>query len=324
MTINDLNAALSYEEYKKRRQAFNEAKEAQEREIQEAEKRREVVRLADARNKLGVRNEKLAKLGDTAYRTFLTEYFTQLTMNTLNFINEKDRKTKRAVVESLTKAYFDQRDAKEMRRTFAATSQFLAEVNLVCDKYADIVMEKAKEKCEQCDKDKIDSDDVFKIEAPDKKAFYDDIDAVNADELTFTIRNRVMDAAQNFIDSYNRDKTELKSILKDTSDTVKFLKEGSNLVDYYEKKAVMKSKTITNKTYTPVFEAMVLGFSKSVYKNKALSESFMVSETELDTDSIREHCEVMYSFLEMLNTTKIETNPEEFLAKQMFDIANIE
>ena len=50
----------------------------------------------------------------------------------------------------------------------------------------------------------------------------------------------------------------------------------------------------------------------------------MVSETELDTDSIREHCEVMYSVLEMLNTTKIEPNPEEFLAKQMFDIANIE
>ena len=70
---------------------------------------------------------------------------------------------------------------------------------------------------------------------------------------------------------------------KKSNEIVKFLKEGSSLVDYYEKKAVMKSKTITNKTYTPVFEAMVLGFSKSVYKNKALSESFTNKRNDNDT-----------------------------------------
>ena len=325
MNTNNLNAILTYEEYKKRREAFNEAQAATERKIQESEKRREFVELADARKKIVTRNENLANLTDKAYRTFLTEFFTQLAMNTLNVVNQKDKSTKRALVESLMKSYFDQRDAKEMRRTFATSSQFLAEVNLTCDKYADIVTEKAKEKLDKAEKDKIESDDVFKIEAPDKDAFYSDIDAVNADELTFTIRNRVMDAAQNFIDSYNRDKSELKSILKDTSDTVKFLKEGSSLIQYYEDKAVRKTRDLTNKTYTPVFEAMILGFSKSVYKNKeVLGEAFMVNDTDLDTDTIREHCEVMYTVLETLNTAKVISKPEEFLSKQIYDINNIE
>ena len=70
---------------------------------------------------------------------------------------------------------------------------------------------------------------------------------------------------------------------------------------------------------------MILGFSKSVYKNKeVLGEAFMVNDTDLDTDTIREHCEVMYTVLETLNTAKVISKPEEFLSKQIYDINNIE
>lgn len=319
-----IDSTIAFREAKARRMAFKEAQEEELRKTEERERKHSLLEDYDTRQNESVFKNKVAAFKDMAYKTFLTETFTQLALTATYCLNENDRKSKRSIIESIVKSYLEDRDAKEMRRTFAATSNFLAEVNLVCDKYADIVSEAAKEKCKGKKAKEINDSEVFNIEEPTRDDFYKEIDAINADELSYTIRNRVMDATQTFIDSYNRDKAELRGILKDTNDTINFLKEDSNLKDYYANKGKLKMKAVTNKSVTSVYESMVLGFSKSVYNNKELGNVFLTEGTNLDTDAVREHCELLYTVLEMLNTAKIERHPEEFLAKQMKDIANIQ
>lgn len=325
---------IAYREASRRRDEYNEAKALNEAQIAEAEKRRSVVEHYDNLKNQSNLSSKIATFYNEVYRTLLTETFTALAVSSMNHINNKDMLRKRSVLESLMKSYVNDREVRDMQRNFASTSQFLAEVNLVCDKYATIISEKAKEKCKGKKCSEISNDDIFNIEQPDKDDFYKEIDAINADELSYTIRNRVMDATQDFIDSYNRDKTELKNILKDTSNTINFLKENanskpqiikenSNLEQYYADKAKRRMKDVTDKKITSVYEAMVLGFSKSVYKNQQLSEVFITEGTNLDTDAVRDHCEILYTFMETLNTAKIQKMDEEFLSKQMYDIANM-
>lgn len=321
--MDNIDKIVEMRAMKARRQAFEEAKLAEEIKSKEREERRSILEDYDNRQNDYVFRKKLSEFNDRVYKTLLTETFTQLALTATFSLNEKDKKSKRAIIENMMKSYLEDRDAKEMRRTFAATSQFLAEVNMVCDKYADIITETSKEKCKGKKAKDINDSDIFNIEEPTRDDFYKEIDAINADELSYTIRNRVMDATQTFIDSYNRDKAELKGILKDTNDTINFLKEDSNLKDYYANKSRIKMKAVTNKHITGVYESMVLGFSKSCYNNQELGNVFITEGTNLDTDAIREHCELLYTVLETLNTAKIERHPEEFLAKQIKDISNI-
>lgn len=314
---------IAHREAKDRRQKFNEEKLINEARVNDAEKRRNIIEDYDMARNQTVITSKAANFYDEVYKTLLIETFTALGMSAVQSMNDKDMKKKRGVMESLMSSYINERDVRDMKRNFAATSQFLAEVNLICDKYATIVSEKAKEKCKGKKCIEINSDDIFNIEQPDREDFYKEIDAVNADELSYTIRNRVMDATQDFIDSYNRDKSELKSILKDTSNTINFLKENETLTNYYTDKAKKEMKKVTDKNITSVYEAMVLGFSKSVYNNQQLSEVFITEGTNLDTDAVREHCELLYTFLETLNTAKIERVTESFIAKQMKDISTM-
>lgn len=318
-----IDKIIANREAENRRREYDKAKALNEEKIAKSERMKSITEAYDNRRNASNMLLKINNFYNEAYKTFVTETFTALAMTAVQSINNKDMKMKRGVMESLMSSYVNQRDVNDMKRNFAASSQFLAEVNLICDKYATIVSEKAKEKCKGKKCNEINSDDVFNIEQPDKEDFYREIDAVNADELSYTIRSRVMDATQDFIDSYNRDKTELKSILKDTSNTINFLKENETLEKYYTDKAKRRMKDVTDKKITSVYEAMVLGFSKSVYKNKELSEVFISEETKLDTDSVREHCELLYTFLETLNTAKIERVDEKFIAKQMYDISNM-
>lgn len=314
---------IARREAQDRRRKFDEEKNLTEAMIEADAKRKHIIEDYDMSRNQASMNVRISEFYNKVYKTLITETFTALAMTATQSMNDKDMRKKRSVMESLMSSYVNDRDVREMKRNFASTSQFLAEVNMICDKYATIISEKAKEKCKGKKCAEINSDDVFNIEQPDREDFYKEIDAVNADELSYTIRNRVMDATQEFIDSYNRDKTELKSILKDTSNTINFLKENETLTNYYTDKAKREMKNVTDKRITSVYESMVLGFSKSVYNNSQLSEVFITEGTSLDTDAVREHCELLYTFLETLNTAKIENVNEEFIAKQMKDISTM-
>jgi len=125
-----------------------------------------------------------------------------------------------AILGQLAKSWVEEQSMYDVQSKMNSTV-ILSSFDCACKKYTDIIVEKATQKIDKGSEDK---NYIFEIEDDDRENFYKELDAVNADELVYTIRNRVSDASQSFLNDYVKDKLEIKSIMQDTKNTVDALK----------------------------------------------------------------------------------------------------
>lgn len=339
------------------------AEEARRRAIEEAAELHEREEIRMTRNDSVVTEAMLAKelanFKGELYKSLVAECLTTLGSCVIKCLNENesfDYTRDSAIIGQLFTSWVNEQSVHELDRKMNKTN-ILSTFNCACTNTTNAVCEKARCKIENGCTDK---EDIFRIEDEDKKNFYDELDAVNADELIYTIRDRVADANQEFLDDYVKDKIEIKGIMKDTNDIINTLKDTSavpatgddsstdpndpfavnnppeepaytgpaaspeEVEEGYVSRATSRIHSIMNKKTCPLFESMVIGLSKSAYSNKVLNEEFVTEGTHLDTDGIRNRAGVMYTFLECLNTSKLQNMTTEYLEEALKDINNIQ
>lgn len=202
--------------------------------------------------------------------------------------------------------------ATRLLSRFKSTSYLLSEFAYLCNKYTDIITEKADKK----------DPSSFKIKDEDKKKFFKDLDKTNTDLTVSTIRSRVMSATQNFIDSNTKDKMKIKEILQSAKDKIektKDKKDAEKLQEAYVAESKRKITNIRASKTKSVFEAMVYAMSEQAFKNDDAKQVF-VENSSLNMDKIVEHCEVMYTFLETLDTIKAINVNEAYIEQMIKDI----
>ena len=69
-----------------------------------------------------------------------------------------------------------------------------------------------------------------------------------------------------------------------------------------------------------VLESMITRLSKAALTDSRLKEMYVQENGKLDIDSIVEDCTVMYAFLEMLQTSKIQNIDEAYIKNVLDDI----
>ena len=247
-----------------------------------------------------VTDSKTALLEECIYRTFDAALRKVNPAPTLE-------STGRALVDNFVK----EQGTEELLRRFRTQSVFLSELALLVDKYH-------KQIIEACDKE---NPDTFKVDASITDKFYEDLDAVNADEVIYSIRNRVADSMNEFIDQNTADKIEIKDILQDTKDKIESMKGivPNEVAESYTINAKRKISNIRNNKPKGIFDVMVESLLRKAYKDEKYREIYFEGVTP-KMDKIVENCEIMYTFLETVSTTKMIAVDENYIREILSDM----
>ena len=209
----------------------------------------------------------------------------------------------------LSTNFVNENGSQNLLRKWRGTSYIMSEFAYIIHNNIDSICEKADPKNQA----------TLKIKDDQKKKFFKDIDKVNADSAIAAIRTKVKSATAEFIDSNNAAKEQIKSILDSTKKKIEKNEKDENLKEAYAMNAKRKITDIRAGKTKGVFEAMVYSVSESAFKNEDAKKIF-IENSSLNMDTVVEHCEVMYTFLETLNTLKLVKIDESYIEKLIADL----
>lgn len=149
--------------------------------------------------------------------------------------------------------------------------------------------------------------------APDvKDEFFDKLDDMETDSITDAIRERVSGEVNDFIDANRQDHEQILSILQMTKDK---LEEKEKAPDAVKESYTNMSRRAIAKVRTrkkSVFESMVSAMCEGVMKHDELKEEFMEG-SQLDVGKIVDRIQLMYTFLETVNSLKLYPIDESYI-----------
>ena len=140
------------------------------------------------------------------------------------------------------------------------------------------------------------------------------------------IRSRVADAEETFIRNNAEDKKKIDDLLNKISNNVKTVesleKKDPDKADVAKESAMMAKREINNigNGEIPVFDRMVANVTEGIVRNDDIREDYLNESGSLDVNKAVETAKVMYTFLETINTLKLENVNDGYIAKVLNNI----
>lgn len=234
-------------------------------------------------------NVKTALLSECLYKIY-NEAFG------LSISNDGDESIKRAFVNN----YIKENGVNDLLGRFKYTSNLLSEMSLLVNKYSRSILEKAEK-----EKD-------YSIDPEIKDQFFKDLNIMDSGEATESIRMRVTSAVDEFIQNNINNKMDIEDTINDIKEKIALTKDES-VKESYDHLAKRKISSIRNRKKS-IFESMVHNLMECILKNDELKSEYM-NESKIDMDKVIERTKIMYTFLETVNTLKMENVNEEYLEK---------
>ena len=205
--------------------------------------------------------------------------------------------------------------SSNLLRQFGRKSQLLYEIsNIVHEIYDDVMC-------------KVDKQDAltFVIKPSDKKDFYNKLSDLSPEEISKEVNERTCKAAQEFIQNNINDKLDMEEIAAKTKEKIDNVKatnteKKKELQKEYANMAKVRMNQIVYNRKKNVYEQMVHNFTNQIIKNENLYPSFVNESGKLNMDSITEKVDVMYRFLETINTAKIYDVNESYISELLDSI----
>lgn len=234
------------------------------------------------------------------------------------FCNEAYKTVKSNIVNN----FITENNAGDLLRSFKYKSVMLSEYARIINKYYDrIVSESNDDEDIEYDGDfgqRYNKPVEYYIDPDIEADFFDELRDVDNEEVIATIQNRVSDAVSQFINKNTEYKLNIKDVLDATKDKISQVQSNEELdeeeMDEMEESYALTAKRQINKlkqtSETTVFERMVYNLADRVLKTESMHEQYM-QNGKLNMAQIIESCELLYTFLEMTNTSKmIDVNTE--------------
>lgn len=154
--------------------------------------------------------------------------------------------------------------------------------------------------------------DTFFVKPEMKDEFFKQLDYSDSSAISDAINQRVSDAMQDFITANTRDHEDITTALKQAQDKISEIPEDdAELREAYEIKGKRAATEIRNRPKGLV-HCMVTAMCESVMKHSEMHDEFMF-EGRLDIEKIVSRTSLMYTFMEMLNTSRIDIIDEAYI-----------
>lgn len=223
----------------------------------------------------------------------------------------------KSIARGVVESYVKENGAMNIVRNMNGRSLYLTEAAQLIDSTIESVLE-------EVDKDNVDS---YAISPEKEMEFYDSLDNSETDDITNTIRMRVVDAEEKMATDNIKDKLDMDEIMRTAADRINAVKtsnyEGNTSDESAEKQqqeAVMVSKyrmnRVSNDRPRSVLEQMVRTNSKKVLSDNELRKVYS-ENGQINFDKLIEATTAVYGFMETLNSLKIECFDNESLKKMI-------
>lgn len=218
----------------------------------------------------------------------------------------------KVVARNLVNKFVIENGASNLISTFAIENMILSEFSRISQKYYDRVLESCN-KHEECELSGQIAGQVIDQNIVDD--FYKELEDVEISDASKAIKDRVADAISDFIDTNAANKIEYEEIIKAAQDKVDAIKGSDDIetvAESYINLAKGKINDRKNAKDVNVFGYMVESLTTSVFKDDSL-KTIYVNEGTVDMDGIVNSAQLIYTMLEMVNTTNMINVNEEFI-----------
>ena len=233
-----------------------------------------------------------------------------------------------SLCEALLGNFIEERGIDNLLEGFKqSNTRFLYMLESAVDKHYNAILEEVDEE----------NPDTMVIDRDNIREFMDEIeDTEDIDDVTNTIRIRIANAEEDFVNRNEQDKNNINDLLKDTAQRVADARpsndndydeaiegeggeenpddpmsgetngEEINVGEMYDMMHVRrKINSITDRPRS-IFDRMVRSVSEAAIKNPELRNQYGDGKGRLDMTKIVESVRCMYGLLEMVNTLKLE------------------
>ena len=167
-------------------------------------------------------------------------------------------------------------------------------------------------------------DAPFKITNSDMKAFHDRIDNMSTDAITKEIVSRVTKAEENFVKANMKDKENIEKLAEKTKEKIDNIKvkDADTEEDLKQEFAAFYRRDVDSvmNRKKGILESIVLRMSRAIVSEPALLEQFTQENGKLDMQRIIDSSEVMYTFLEIVNTLNIKPITTSYISDALASI----
>ena len=254
---------------------------------------------------------------------FLVEGLTIFVDNCVNPAIIKEECNQK-LVRQLVSAFVNEEGSTKLLNKMKRTSQLMSEIAYIVEQTVETVLESA-------DKN---NTETFKLDDKTKNEFYKKLSGVDAEAALGTITERVAKETKEFVEDNIKEKSRIQTAAAKTEAQVaeskarleekqgnspKAAEKEQKIQEGYislGKDRIMEIRESRNKT---VFECMVYNLSKSAMLNESANKAF-VEDARLNMDKIVEHCEVMYTFLMAMDSTKLINVDEAYIQSMLNDL----
>ena len=227
-------------------------------------------------------------------------------------LDEETSKEDREYGKALVEGFVKENGSLKLLSGFANKSLLLAGI-------ADVVKESQQKVVHSC---KEDSSKTLKINKTIEDDFFTKLIGLKDEEITQKINERVCNALEDFVQSNVNDKLDLEELAEKTQQKIESIKakdkeQRDTIANSYTEsynREVQRIKQRANRKVS-VYEQIMDSITRSIVSDESIRESFLLESGQLDTTKIRGKVTVLYTFLEMLNTTKIVNVNESYIEK---------
>ena len=245
--------------------------------------------------------------------SFLSECLCKLYQDCSTPLLEADK----IIVKNLVNKFIEENGVDELLNKFATENLLLAEFSNIVRKGYDAVLEsRDKGECEDGEATKARD---FTIADEIKDTFYNDLADVDTEEASALVKERVADAMGEFVDTNIANKLEYEDIIQSAKDRMGNVKNES-FIDEISNQAKLKINELKNSKTKNMFHYMVESLSKKSVKDSVLGTRY-VHEGALNMNNIVNDVQLIYTMLEMVNTTNMVNVDEDYMNKYIESLA---
>ena len=203
---------------------------------------------------------------------------------------------KRNLVESFVMS----KDVDTLLEQMKETSLPLSDMAMLCEEYLDKIFEEA-------------FDDEYIINNKEKDNFYAQLKTIYTDDISDLVKARVMTAIEDFTQENRNLKADLEENLKKAQERINQSDATDDIKESFEIQAKRNNTIRTDGMIKNILHCMVENISYATVNNDEM-KCYTEAETgRLDMFKIVENAKVMYTFMELLNTSKLEKIDEAYV-----------
>lgn len=210
---------------------------------------------------------------------------------------------------NIIKNFINEEQCDSLLNKFKTQTIFLSELSSIIENtYSNIVSSISES---------FDINSDLTIKNSELEDFYNKLSTLDYDSLSKEISERVTKAEEKFIQDNINDKLYMEELANKTKEKIDSVKvKDSNIEESIKQEhaRIYRSKinNIQNRK-KGILESIVIRTSSSIISNNDTKKQYTLESGKLNTEKVIEIGELMYTFLEMVNTAKIKNVDSSYI-----------